>query len=87
MAFTVLQAVAQRVNWDNKVFAFLSRRSMTVYLFHQQIIYLVICLFNGVVNLYLNAALNFIVAMAGSLLMATVLHKFRTTRFLIGEKQ
>ena len=87
MAFTVLQAVAQKVNWDNKVFAFLSRRSMTVYLFHQQIIYFVICLLNGVVNLYLNAALNFVVAMAGSLLMATVLLKFRTTRFLIGEKQ
>lgn len=42
MAFVVLQKIAGKVNWHNKYFVFLSKRSMVVYLFHQQVIYLFI---------------------------------------------
>lgn len=38
-AFFVLQWIATKVNWkENKVFMFLSKRSMPIYLFHQQVI-------------------------------------------------
>ena len=85
-AFVVLQAVANKLNWNNKSFAFISKRSMTVYLFHQQVIYFVITGLNGILNPYLHGVVNFVVAMAVSLGMATVLLRFRATRFLLGEK-
>lgn len=87
MAFFVLQWLATKVNWkESKVFMFLSKRSMPIYLFHQQVIYFTIILLNGKVNPYVNAAVNFVVAMAVSILISSVLMKFKWTRFLIGEK-
>ena len=86
MAFVALQRIADTVKRNNKVFVFVSQRSMTVYLFHQQIIYFTIYWLNGIVNPYMNAVVNFIVAMTISLALATVLLRFRATRFLVGEK-
>lgn len=87
MAFVVLQKLANRVNWkESKVFSFLSKNSMPVYLFHQQVIYVFISLLNGVINPYLHAGINFIGAMVISLIISTPLMKFKWTRFLIGEK-
>lgn len=86
MAFVVLQKIADKVNWDNKFFRFVSERSMTVYLLHQQVICFFIYWLNGLLNPYLHAVVNFVAAMVFSLLIATVLMKFRVTRFLIGEK-
>ena len=37
MVFIVLQWLADRIKWDNKYFNFFSKRSMAVYLFHQQV--------------------------------------------------
>ena len=87
MAFVVLQRLANKVNWkESKFFSFLSKNSMPVYLFHQQVIYVFISLLNGVINPYLHAGINFIGAMVISLLISTLLMKFKWTRFLIGEK-
>lgn len=87
MAFVVLQKLANRVNWkESKVFSLLSKNSMPVYLFHQQVIYVFISLLNGAINPYLHAVINFIGAMGISLLLSTLLMKFEWTRFLIGEK-
>lgn len=87
MAFVVLQKLANRVNWkESKVFSFLSKNSMPVYLFHQQVIYVFISLLNGVINPYLHAGINFVGAMVISLIISTLLMKFKWTRFLIGEK-
>lgn len=87
MAFVVLQKLANRVNWkESKAFSLLSKNSMPVYLFHQQVIYVFISLLNGVINPYLHAGINFIGAMVISLLISTLLMKFKWTRFLIGEK-
>lgn len=87
MAFVVLQKLANRVKWkENKVFTLLSKNSMPVYLFHQQVIYVFISLLNGVVNPYLHSGINFIGAMVISLFISTLLMKFKWTRFLIGEK-
>ncbi len=87
MAFVVLQRIAEAVNWQNsKVFGYLSKNSMPVYLFHQQIIYFVIYYLNGIINPHLHALLNFVVSLSVSLLISCVFMKFRVTRFLIGEK-
>lgn len=86
MAFVVLQKIADKVNWNHKFFALFSKRSMVVYLLHQQIIYFFIYWLNGVINPYINAMVNFAGALGVSLLLATVLLKFHITRFLVGEK-
>lgn len=87
MAFVVLQKIADRTNWNNALFSFLSKRSMVIYLVHQQVIYFFIHWLNGRVGIGLNVVVNFVGAMGISLAVATVLLKFRITRFLLGEKQ
>lgn len=59
---------------------------MAMYLFHQQIIYFTISALNGVVNPWINAGVNFVAAIAGSLIISAVLMRWKATRFLIGEK-
>lgn len=86
MAFTVLQWIAQRVNYaDNRLYKILSKHSMTIYLFHQQIIYLDIWYLNGRVNTVLIAVFNFFISLGVSLLVSVILSKWKVTRFLIGE--
>lgn len=66
----------------------IQKSGMTVYLFHQQIIYLSICLFNkpwmppAVLTL-----LNFVVGLSGGIAIYLILRKWKITRFLfaIGE--
>ena len=87
MAWTTLQALASHINWqDSRSFNTLASYSMPMYLFHQQIIYFTITALNGVVNPWINAGVNFVVAVAGSFLISTLLMRCKVTRFLIGEK-
>lgn len=87
MAWTTLQTLADDTNWkDSKTFKTLSSYSMPMYLFHQQIIYFMIIWLNGKINPWLNAGVNFAVALLGSFLISFILMHWKTTRFLIGEK-
>ena len=87
MAWTSLQAVASKVHWqENKIFKTLAAYAMPMYLFHQQIIYFTITALNGVVNPWINAGVNFVAAIAGSLIISTLLMRWKVTRFLVGEK-
>ncbi len=87
MSFVILQELANYVRWENsKLFNFFSKNSMSVYLLHQQVVYVLISLLNGMINPYIHAGINFVGAMVTSLLIATLLMKFKYTRFLIGEK-
>lgn len=87
MMWTVLQTLASHIRWqDSKVFHTLSSYSMAMYLFHQQIIYFTIAALNGVVNPWINAGVNFVAAIAGSLIISAVLMRWKATRILIGEK-
>ena len=86
MAFVFLVKIAEYVKWNNKYFQAISKKTMPVYLFHQQIIYFFIYYLNGIVNPFVNATINFCGSMVLSLLIATLLMKFRITRLLIGEK-
>ena len=87
MAFFVLRKLAARIPWQgSRLFRLLSRNSMVIYLLHQQMIYIILALLNGVVGPYVNAAANFLVALALPVLLGTLLRRYRITRFLIGEK-
>lgn len=87
MAWTVLQTLATHIHWqDNKLFHKLSLHSMTMYLFHQQIIYFTIAALNGEVNPWVNAGVNFVAAIAGALIISIILNRWKITRILIGEK-
>lgn len=85
-AFLLLSAVGTRINTSAQPIKFLGERSMTIYLFHQQAIYFFIYLLDGHISPYLVAAASFIGALAISLLISLLLHRFNITRLLIGEK-
>lgn len=88
MSFFVLQWLAEKVDWENnKLFMIFSKYSMTIYLFHQQIIYFTIIWLNGKVNPYLHSFMNFVIALTLSSFISILLMKFKTTRILIGEKR
>lgn len=86
MIFLVLQEAAGKIRWDTKLFRAMSRNSMAVYLFHQQIVYFFDYRLNGLLNPYLHAGINFVAAMGISLCISSVLMRSKFTRFLIGEK-
>ena len=87
MAFSVLQFFGEIVNWkDSKIFVDFSKKSMPIYLFHQQLIYLTIWLLNGKINPYLNVFINFVFAVTVAYGISSLLMSSRVTRFLIGEK-
>ena len=87
MSFFVLQWLAEKVDWkNNKLFMIFSKYSMTIYLFHQQIIYVTIIWLNGKVNPYVHSFVNFLVALVLSSFISALLLKFKATRILIGEK-
>lgn len=87
MAFVVLQTIAEHIRWkDSKIFDILNKNSMSVYLFHQQIVYVFIYSLNGILRPYIHAGVNFIGAMMISLVISAFLRKFKCTRVLIGEK-
>ena len=87
MAFVILQKIADRVKWKNsRIFTYFSKNSMPVYLFHQQVVYVLLYWLNGLLNPYVHSAVNFIGAMAISLLLSALMMRFRVTKMLVGEK-
>lgn len=86
MVFLVLQNIADYVSWDNRHFRYICDKTMPIYLFHQQVIYICIDKLNGVVNPYLHVLINFVVAMLISLLISIIMMRFKYTKMLIGVK-
>lgn len=87
MAFFILQNIAQKTDWKNRVLlVYFSKISMPIYLFHQQIIYFTITFFNGRINPLLNIIVNFFAAIFISSLLSSIMLKYKYTRLLIGEK-
>lgn len=86
-SFFLLQSLGNKLHYDShRLFLFLRNRSMTMYLLHQPLIYVMIFCLNGMIGPYLNAAINFAFAMIASALLSSVLLSNQVTRFLIGEK-
>lgn len=88
MAFTVLNVLAESINFNaNRLYLFFEKNNFTIYLFHQQIIYLVITLLNGKVPSGVLAACNFIFAILISSLIAVFLNRWKLTKYLVGQKK
>ena len=86
-AFLILKSLSGHISWkENKIFNLLAKNQMSIYLFHQQIIYIFIFYLNGVINPYINVLMNIVGALTISLLISGLFMKYRWTRFLIGEK-
>ncbi len=87
-AFLLLQKLANAFSsWKtSKLFGLLTKFSMPMYLFHQQVIYFSLHILNGYVSPYLHVIINFTVSCMLSFLISFILIKFKWTRFLIGEK-
>lgn len=87
MTFFVLQSIANKIDFDNKkIIKILTSNFMIIYLFHQQLIYIILYKINGLVNSYISGFLNFSGAILISLVIAKFLKNFKITRILIGEK-
>lgn len=88
MAFVILQRIAQKLCdlGKRRCFLLLAKNSMTIFLFHQQLVYLSISVLNGIINPYIHAIINFLFALTVSVLIAQILIRFRCTRFLLGSK-
>ncbi len=86
-AFIVLQKLADYVKWKkSRAFKLLTKYSMPIYLFHQQVVYVFVSLLNGRISPYIHVGVNFIGAMIVSTGIAVLLMKFKCTRFMMGEK-
>ena len=87
-AFLTLQLLSSKINWaDNKIFNFFTGLTMPIYLFHQQVIYVIIALLNPLIKSpYLLAPVLFIGSLTVSALLGLLFTKVRPLRLLVGEK-
>lgn len=87
MAFLLLQTLASFIKWERShYFKSISSKTMTMFLFHQQIIYVTIYILNGKVDVYSQTIINFLTSCIFSFLLSVLLLRWKPLRFLLGEK-
>lgn len=86
IALKILMMLGSRVKRKAKIHRLLKENGMGIYLFHQQIIYIMIALLNGKCHPIFLTTLPFFISISFSIGIMCILRKFKTTRFLIGEK-
>ena len=87
LAFAILLFISERINWHSRFFGILKDNNFNMYLFHQQIVYVMLYLFNGFFSPEMHALINFIVSSSFSLLLSIVVRKNGILRFCLGEKR
>lgn len=70
----------KKIKTDNHGYKLLSENSFGIYLFHQQIIYITITLFNGLVHPIIQCILSFLISLCISLVMTLILKKNKLTK-------
>lgn len=86
MAFIVLQKVFFRFQKENKALNFFTKYSFTVYLIHEEFIYLAVIWYEGMISPYLFPLVTFVWVLPASIGVSYLLQKTKITRFLIGMK-
>lgn len=86
MAFLLLSWLASKVYQKNKLSQTFIALSFLIYLFHQQIICILLWNFSTMVNPYIMCVINFLSSILVSSYMGKVLMKYKATRYLIGIK-
>ena len=84
-AFVILNKLSSRMK-KNKLIKELGKYSFIIYLFHQQLIYCVIDVFNGILHPVSLVMVSFAFSIALSYFMACILCKNKITRVLVGMK-
>lgn len=84
-AFIVLQYIANSIIWDCEPFGILSKLTMPMYLFHQQIIYFIILLLRAyALPPWVEMLIIFAGAVIGSYIISLIMSRWNVTRILIG---
>lgn len=86
MAFLLLSYIASKCRWETSFFRTLSIVSFPIYLFHQQIIYVLLWNFQSLLNPYLMCAINLIGSLLVSYSISMILIKHSVTKKIIGIK-
>ena len=85
--FVFLMRAAIKVKPRSSVYLFFVKRTMPIYLLHQQIIFLPVMWLNGVISPEMHVVVNFLFSIGLSTLISSVLLSFKWTRLIIGEGQ
>lgn len=72
--------------WENHIVKYFEKNSFLVYLFHQQVIWIMVYFLNGLVSPALIVVVSFIVSIFISFGIINIMNRYRVTRFLIGGK-
>lgn len=86
MSFLLLSYIASKCRWETSFFRTLSIVSFPIYLFHQQIIYILLWNFQSSLNPYLMCAINLLGSLLVSYSISMVLMKQSVTKKIIGIK-
>ena len=65
---------------DNKIYRCFKENAFGIYLFHQQIIYITISIFNGLIHPILHCSISFIISLSVSSLITILLKKNKITK-------
>ncbi len=77
--------IVKRIDiFSNKIFRVLEKNSFGIFLFHQQIIYFTIIWLNGHVHPIVQVSLSFIISLAISTIISSLLRRFKVTRVMFG---
>lgn len=72
---------------NTKFLKFLEKYNFTMYLFHQQLIYMMISLLNGKAPIWIMVIVNLIVALVGSMVISIIISKIPKIRCIFGYKE
>lgn len=86
MAFLLLSCCASKIHWEHKFVTNLTIVSFPIYLFHQQIIYVLLWNFQSMINPYIMCTLNFLCSIIVSYCISLTLMKYKVTKNIIGIK-
>lgn len=85
-AFFLLSYLANHISWENRFFESLSKVNFTVYLVHQQIIYIFLWYFAKAYNPYIVSMICFIASLSISWIIGIVMNKWKLSQALVGAK-
>lgn len=74
----------KKINLKSKFYNLLEDNGFGIYIFHMQILFFAIAIFNGVVPPIVQVAITFLISLFGAVVMSWVLKKWKVTRWMFG---
>ena len=82
--FVILQNIASNINCNEGFLHYFKKYNFQIYLFHQQIIYIVLWLLYDEISPYVLVIISFILSTSIACMMGQILKKYRFTKLLFG---